>query len=115
MTRSNSCQIVISFATRPSATGEPSSAKLAKAAIRSQTDHIPSSDVEYGFGWRVSSAAGQFSHGGSDGTWSFCDTQRQIIGLVYTQSPRGGVNPKERFRDLVTAACRDSRKKLRVR
>lgn len=56
----------------------------------------------YGYGWSVS-AEGVYSHGGSDGTFAWVDPGRQIIGLVFTQTPRGR-NPLPRFRELVNLA-----------
>lgn len=61
----------------------------------------------YGFGWRVTSE-GVYSHGGSDGTFAWVDPSRQIIGIVFTQSP-GGANPRDQFRRVVEAACHDER------
>lgn len=59
----------------------------------------------YGFGWSVD-AEGRFSHGGSDGTWAWVDPQREIVGIVFTQSP-GGAIPRDQFRRVVEAACSD--------
>jgi len=56
----------------------------------------------YGFGWVVSKD-GVFSHGGSDGTFAWVDPVRDIIGIIFTQSP-GGNNPSARFIELVNAA-----------
>ena len=56
----------------------------------------------YGYGWSVS-ADGVFSHGGSDGTNAFVDPNRQLIVLVFTQTPRGN-NPVGRFLELVNLA-----------
>ena len=56
----------------------------------------------YGYGWSVS-AEGVFSHGGSDGTNAFVDPNRQMIVLVFTQTPRGN-NPVGRFLELVYQA-----------
>lgn len=56
----------------------------------------------YGLGWFVSKE-GIFSHGGSDGTFAWVDPQRDSIGIVFTQSP-GGINPRERFMELVKTA-----------
>ncbi|MDE2784300.1 MAG: serine hydrolase [Gemmatimonadota bacterium] len=56
----------------------------------------------YGYGWSVS-AEGVFSHGGSDGTNAFVDPDRQMIVLVFTQTPRGN-NPVGRFMELVYQA-----------
>ncbi len=57
----------------------------------------------YGYGWSVSSE-GVFSHGGSDGTNAFVDPGRQLIVLVFTQTPRGD-NPVGRFLELVNLAA----------
>jgi CubicO group peptidase (beta-lactamase class C family) len=59
-------------------------------------------DSFYGYGWSVSKD-GVFSHGGSDGTFAWVDPNRQIIGLVFTQSP-GGKNPRDKFMELVKIA-----------
>lgn len=56
----------------------------------------------YGYGWAVSED-GTFSHGGSDGTAAFADPSRNLIVLVFTQTPRGR-NPVARFREVVDAA-----------
>ncbi len=55
----------------------------------------------YGYGWRL--ADGTFGHGGSDGTNAWLDPGREIIGLVFTQTPRGDNRGTrlERFRELV--------------
>ncbi len=52
----------------------------------------------YGYGWRLSD--GTYGHGGSDGTNAWIDPERALIGLVFTQTPRGR-NPLQRFRELV--------------
>lgn len=58
----------------------------------------------YGYGWRVG-RDGVFSHGGSDGTWAWADPNREIVGLVFTQSPGGGIaRLREQFRKVVEAA-----------
>lgn len=57
----------------------------------------------YGYGWNVSKD-GVFSHGGSDGTFGWVDPELEIIGLVFTQSPSGGRNPRNDFREMVTAS-----------
>ena len=60
----------------------------------------------YGFGWSV---RGQVhSHSGSDGTYAWVDKARDIIGIVFTQSP-GGTNPRDQFRRITDAACWDER------
>ena len=56
----------------------------------------------YGYGWSVSED-GTFSHSGSDGTAAFVDPSRDLIVLVFTQTPRGR-NPVARFREIVDAA-----------
>ncbi|WP_420614816.1 serine hydrolase domain-containing protein [Candidatus Palauibacter sp.] len=55
----------------------------------------------YGYGWRL--ADGTYGHGGSDGTNAWLDPDREIIGLVFTQTPRGDNRGTrlERFRELV--------------
>ncbi len=58
----------------------------------------------YGYGWRI--ADGTYGHGGSDGTNAWLDPEREIIGLVFTQTPRGR-NPLERFRELVNLSIED--------
>ena len=55
----------------------------------------------YGYGWSISD--GRYGHGGSDGTNAWIDPERQIIGLVFTQTPSGR-NPLNRFRQLVNLA-----------
>ena len=52
----------------------------------------------YGYGWRLSD--GTYGHGGSDGTNAWIDPERELIGLIFTQTPRGR-NPLQRFRELV--------------
>ncbi len=59
----------------------------------------------YGYGWRV--ADGTFGHGGSDGTSAWVDPEREIIGLIFTQTPRG-TNPSRRFRELVNLSIEPS-------
>jgi CubicO group peptidase (beta-lactamase class C family) len=56
----------------------------------------------YGLGWAVE-RDGSFGHGGSDGTMAWVDPGRDLIGLIFTQSP-GGKNPSEEFRRLVSEA-----------
>ena len=56
----------------------------------------------YGYGWSISED-GTFSHSGSDGTAAFVDPSRNLIVLVFTQTPRGR-NPVARFREVVDAA-----------
>jgi CubicO group peptidase (beta-lactamase class C family) len=72
---------------------------LQGTSIQSPTD-------SYGFGWRIG-PDGDFSHGGSDGTFAWADPARKLIGLLFTQSP-GSDHPRNEFRRLVTEALRDS-------
>ena len=58
----------------------------------------------YGYGWRL--ADGTYGHGGSDGTNAWIDPKRKLIGLVFTQTPRG-TNPLGRFREIVNLAIED--------
>jgi CubicO group peptidase (beta-lactamase class C family) len=57
----------------------------------------------YGFGWFISDD-GVFAHSGSDGTYAWVDPSRDVIGLVFTQSP-GGNNPRQEFKKLIEQAC----------
>ncbi|MHC4541173.1 MAG: serine hydrolase domain-containing protein [Planctomycetota bacterium] len=61
-------------------------------------------DNYYGYGWNVS-REGIFSHGGSDGTKAWVDPGKNLIVLVFTQSPgkRHG-NLSSRFLKLVQAS-----------
>jgi CubicO group peptidase (beta-lactamase class C family) len=58
----------------------------------------------YGYGWRI--ADGTYGHGGSDGTNAWVDPERGIIGLVFTQTPRGRVS-LDRFRQLVNLSIEE--------
>lgn len=58
----------------------------------------------YAYGWRVTDGA--YGHGGSDGTNAWVDPERGIIGLVFTQTPRGP-NPLGRFRELVNLSIEE--------
>jgi CubicO group peptidase (beta-lactamase class C family) len=60
----------------------------------------------YGYGWGIDEAQGIYSHGGSDGTFAWVDPARQIIGMVFTQTPRGR-NPRQKFMELVKLAIID--------
>jgi CubicO group peptidase (beta-lactamase class C family) len=53
----------------------------------------------YGYGWAID-GNGTYSHGGSDGTFAWVDPGQNIIGLVFTQTPRGA-NPTRKFMELV--------------
>jgi len=59
----------------------------------------------YGLGWSVDDR-GVFGHSGSDGTAAWVDPVREIVGIVFTQSPGAG-NPRQVFRRVVEAACLD--------
>jgi CubicO group peptidase (beta-lactamase class C family) len=61
----------------------------------------------YGYGWMVR-ADGTYSHTGSDGTLAWIDPAREIIGMVFTQSPGGG-NPTAQFRALVEQSVKPDR------
>ena len=58
--------------------------------------------TSYGLGWQIA-ANGAYSHGGSDGTMGWVDPPRELIGMVFTQSP-GGRNPRAEFQRLVNRA-----------
>lgn len=58
--------------------------------------------IGYGYGWMVGDD-GTFSHTGSDGTGAWVDPERDLIVLVFTQTPRGR-NPREKFVELVRSA-----------
>jgi CubicO group peptidase (beta-lactamase class C family) len=60
--------------------------------------------ASYGYGWMIR-ADGSYYHTGSDGTMAWIDPSRELVGMVFTQSP-GGINPSARFRELVNAAIR---------
>ena len=68
----------------------------------------------YGYGWVVGED-GSFSHTGSDGTMVWCDPERDLVGMVLTQTQRSKrLGPaRTAFRKAVTAACpvRDPQKK----
>ncbi len=55
----------------------------------------------YGYGWGLSD--GVASHSGSDGTHAWIDRKRGIVGLVFSQNPKG-CPPMARFRELVNLA-----------
>lgn len=59
----------------------------------------------YGLGWFVAND-GHYSHGGSEGTYAWIDPGRELIGLIFTQSP-GGKIPRNEFRKIVNSACHD--------
>ena len=55
-----------------------------------------------GYGWFVD-ADGSYDHGGGHGTDAWVDPERGIIGLAFTQTPRGRALTR-RFRELVNLA-----------
>ena len=59
-------------------------------------------NTKYGLGWQIA-ADGAYSHAGSDGTMGWVDPSREIIGMVFTQSP-GAINPRPDFQELVNRA-----------
>lgn len=76
-----------------------------KAMTSLHTPPVAGSVGGYGYGWQLD-GDGIYSHGGSDGTFAWVDPSRQIIGLVFTQTPRG-VNPRQKFMDLVRLSVMD--------
>ncbi len=64
-----------------------------------------SAEASYGLGWGVD-VDGSFAHTGSDGTMARVDPERELLGIVFTQSPGPG-NPRRAFRRVVEAACLD--------
>ena len=60
----------------------------------------------YGYGWSVGD--GTYGHGGSDGTDAWIDPERELIGLVFTQTPRGRPS-LARFRELVNLSIEERR------
>ncbi len=58
----------------------------------------------YGYGWRL--VDGTFGHSGSDGTNAWIDPEREIIGLVFTQTPRGRPSI-DRFRAMVNLSIEE--------
>jgi CubicO group peptidase (beta-lactamase class C family) len=77
---------------------------LREATVRAAvTPRVKSGDqTSYGYGWMIRTD-GSYYHTGSDGTMAWVDPAREIVGMVFTQSP-GGVNPTDQFRELVTRA-----------
>ena len=55
--------------------------------------------TSYGYGWMIR-PDGSYYHTGSDGTMGWVDPARDVIGMVFTQSP-GGINPANEFREIV--------------
>ncbi len=81
------------------------SEKVARSACESHTQGLPGTQG-YGYGWAVDPGTGVFSHSGSDGTYAWIDPSQEIIGCLFTQSPRKSPL-REQVRRLVRAACRD--------
>ena len=85
------------------------SAKSTLAMTSAQTRNIYSAEQLrkrvsfYGYGWVVY-RTGYFAHGGSEGTFGWIDPQRNLIGLILTQSPKGKI-PRYEFIRLINAAC----------
>jgi len=69
-----------------------------------QQDQCPAAKT-YGLGWKVQEAGGVFSHTGSDGTFVWVDPQRELIGMLFTQT-NGASIPRTVFREAVEAAWR---------
>jgi serine-type D-Ala-D-Ala carboxypeptidase len=80
---------------------------LSEASVRQATSPLVPADggSSYGYGWQVS-AEGMFSHTGSDGTAAYVDVSRELIVLVFTQSPDGR-NPRAEFLRRVQASIID--------
>lgn len=68
-----------------------------------QLEHCEAA-TNYGLGWKVSEAGGEFSHTGSDGTYVWVDPNDEVIGMVLTQT-NSATRPREAFRELVRQAC----------
>jgi CubicO group peptidase (beta-lactamase class C family)/glutamine amidotransferase-like uncharacterized protein len=74
-----------------------------------QSDHCPAAK-NYGLGWVVREVGGTFSHTGSDGTYVWVDPQRDLIGMVLTQSQSTTI-PRQAFRLLIEKACKGEEEK----
>ena len=81
---------------------KPETVKLMTSA---HTPRVEGSSAGYGYGWQLD-GNGIYAHGGSDGTHAWVDPKNNIIGLVFTQTPRGA-NPRQKFMDLVRLAITD--------
>jgi len=84
---------------------EETVALMTSPKIRTNPDDADGPPSHYGYGWAIDHE-GVFSHSGSDGTLAWVDPGRQVIGLVFTQTPRGD-NPADRFRQLVNLAIEE--------
>jgi CubicO group peptidase (beta-lactamase class C family) len=80
-----------------------------RAATSPQTKSVYSAEqlktraAFYGYGWQVA-ADGTYGHSGSDGTYAWVDPQRDLFGIVFTQST-GGSNPRDEFVRIVRRAA----------
>lgn len=74
-----------------------------QAYMATPEDARSQSSAFYGLGWLVD-RRGTFSHSGSDGTKAWVDPHRELIVLMFNQSP-GGNHPREKFFNAVLAAC----------
>ncbi|HUF46850.1 MAG TPA: serine hydrolase domain-containing protein [Vicinamibacterales bacterium] len=74
---------------------------LREATVRAAlTGRVKSgANTAYAYGWMMRDD-GSYYHTGSDGTMAWVDPAREIVGMVFTQSP-GGANPSNEFRELV--------------
>ncbi len=77
---------------------------LAEATVRAAiTPRVKSgTNTSYAYGWMIRED-GSYYHTGSDGTMGWVDPARDLIGMVFTQSP-GGANPTSEFREIVNRA-----------
>jgi CubicO group peptidase (beta-lactamase class C family) len=73
------------------------------SVTRPMIDRHSGREFAYGLGWKIY-PDGVYYHSGSEGTYAWIDPQRDLIGLLLTQSPGGDV-PQEEFIARVTAAC----------
>jgi CubicO group peptidase (beta-lactamase class C family) len=88
--------------------GEYGGARILKAETvkRMTTAQFPTGPgAGYGYGWVVNED-GTYWHNGSDGTYAWVDPARDLIGLVFTQTP-SGPNPRARFVELMKLAIVD--------
>lgn len=81
---------------------------ISEQSVKAMTSRqTPAREVAYGFGWSLNEDEGIYSHGGSDGTFAWVDPARGIIGMVFTQTPRGQ-NPRQKFMELVKLSIHDA-------
>jgi CubicO group peptidase (beta-lactamase class C family) len=81
---------------------QPETVQTMTAPAFSPVGAAEASERSYGYGWFLAEG-GIYYHGGSDGTYAWVDPAHRVIGLVFTQTPRGQ-NPRNKFRELVGAA-----------